>query len=182
MQEPSNNYGLVMFYPNETAELMVDYDNLQGQYNKLDIKALQSGNATATKAVAPTCKSSLIISSGFIDDFTLPPPPSGAQSIIDDGLKNPNNGKLVDVSETQVAQAVYSSSKRRLQNLAIKKLSEDESNTPNGSDTSNSASTTSSSLEAQPTPTKKNIASRAESSIMGASVSLSVLLLLVFFS
>lgn len=164
---------------------MVDYDNLQGQYNKLDIKALQSGNATATKAVAPTCKSSLIISSAFINEFTLPPPPLGAQRIIDDGLENPNKGKLVDVSETQVAQAVYSSSKRRLQNLAIKKLSEDESNTPNGSDTSNSAPTTSSSSSssgAQSTPTKKSLGSRAESGIRGASVSLSVLLLLVFFS
>lgn len=182
VQETSNNYGLVILYQNETAELMVDYDNLQAQYNKLDIKALESGNTTAIKAVAPTCKSSLIISSGFTSKFNLPPPPSGAQSIIDNGLEKPNNGKLIDVSETQVTQAIYSSNKRKLQNLAIKKLADDESNTPNGSDTSDSAPTTSSSA-AQPTSTKKNIASRQEGSIMGASISLSVLLsLLSFFS
>lgn len=149
----------MILYPNETAELRVDYDNLQGQYNKLDIKALQSGNITATQAVAPTCKSSLITSSGFSRDFNLPPPPSGAQSIIDHGLENPNNGKLIDVSETEVTQAVYSSKEKRLQNLAIRKLADDESNTPNGSDTSNSAPTTSSSSGAQPTPSKKSNAS-----------------------
>lgn len=160
---------------------MVDYDNLQRQYNKLDIKALGSGNATATKALAPTCKSSLITSSGFISKFSLPSSPSGAQSIIDHGLENPNNGKLIDVSETRVAQAVYSSSKRRLPNLAIKKLADDESNTPNGSDTSSSAPTTSSSSVAQPSPTKKSIASRHESSIAGGSVSLSVVSSLLFF-
>lgn len=168
----------MIIYPNETAELMVDYDNLQAQYNKLDIKALESGNATATEAVAPSCKSSLITSSGFINKFTLPPPPSGAQSIIDNGLQNPNNGKLIDVSDTQVAQAVYSSSKRRLQNLAIKKLADDESNTPNGSDTSGSAPTTSA---GQPTSTKKSIASRQESTITGVSMNLSLLSLLLLF-
>ena len=157
---------------------MVDYDNLQAQYNKLDIKALESGITTATQAVAPTCKSSLIVSSGFTNKFILPSPPSGAQSMIDNGLEKPNNGKLIDVSETQVAQAVYSSNRRKLQNLAIKKLADDESNTPNGSDTSDSAPTLSSSA-AQPTSTKKNAASRQEGSVMGASISLSVLLSLL---
>ncbi|MCJ1470591.1 hypothetical protein MMC07_009237 [Pseudocyphellaria aurata] len=165
-QEPANNFGLVILYSNGTAELMVDYDNLQAQYNKLNLKALESGNATATKAIAPACRSSLIISSDFISTFTLPLLPPGAQSIIDHGLRNPNNGKLVDVSETLVAPAVYSSSQRRLQNLAIKKLPDDESNTPDGSDTSNSAPTTASSSAGQPTPSKKSMASRPERSIV----------------
>ena len=169
VQEEANNYGLVILYPNATARLMVDYDNLQSQYNKLDLKALESANSTAISAVAPACKSSLISSSGFANKFVLPPPPAGAQSIINNGLEAPNNGKLVDVSETQVAQPVYASNGRQLRNLAIKKLLDDQSNTPNGSGTSNAAPTVSS---PQATPTHKSAASRREMSVWGVSLGL----------
>ncbi len=169
VQEESNNFGLVDLYSNGTAQLRVDYDNLQQQYNKLDIKTLQTNNSTASKVVAPSCKSSLINSSDFAKTFTLPSPPEGAQSIIDAGIENPNNGKLVDVSETTVSQPVYASNGGRLQNLAIKKLPDDQSNTPNGTGTSNSAPTASA---AQPTPTKKSIAPRSEVNLTCAPMSL----------
>lgn len=166
VQEESNNYGLVILYPNGTAQLRVDYDNLQRQYNKLDLKALLGSNSTATKVVPPACQSSLITSGSFFSTFTLPSPPDGAQKIIDEGLTNPNKGKLVDVSETTVSQAVYSSNGRKLQNLAIKKLPDEQSNTPNGSDTSGSAPTTP--APAAPTSTKKGFASRYQTGVKAA--------------
>lgn len=155
-----NNFGLVLLHENETAQILVDYDNLQGQYNKLDIKALESGNSSATQLVAPSCKGSLIRSSSFNDQFSIPPVPSGGQTLIDHGLSNPNNGKLVAVKETRVSQPVYSSHGDMLQDLAIKPLADDESNTPNGSNTSGASSTTGSSGQA--TPTKKSRASGME--------------------
>lgn len=166
VQEESNDYGLVNLYPNGTAQLRVDYDNLQRQYNKLDLKALLGSNSTATKVVPPTCNSSLVTSPSFSSTFTLPSPPDGAQKIIDDGLTNPNKGKLVDVSETTVSQAVYSSSGGKLQNLAIKKLPDEQSNTPNGSDTSGSATTTP--APAEPSSTKKGFAFRNPTGVKAA--------------
>lgn len=160
VQEEANNFGLVVLYQNDTAELMVDYDNLQHQYNKLDIKALESGNPSATKVVAPTCKSSLIGSSNFVSKFSLVPIPAGGQSLIDKGIEKPNNGKLVDISDTNVLQPVYSSSGGKLQNLSIKKLPDDETNIPNGTDTSGSATNTAPSPNS--TPTHKSAAPHSE--------------------
>lgn len=148
-----NDYGLVLLHQNETAQILVDYDNLQAQYNKLDIKALESGNSSATQLVAPTCKSSLIVSSSFNSKFSIPHVPAGGQTVIDHGLSNANNGKLVTVTDTKVSQPVYSSNGEMLQNLAIKPLADDESNTPNGSDTSGASGTT-----GPATPTKKGSA------------------------
>lgn len=177
VQGESNNYGLVNLYPNGTAQLRVDYDNLQRQYNKLDLKALLGSNSTATKVVPPACKSSLIASSSFSRTFTLPSPPDGAQEIIDNGLTNPNKGKLVDISETTVPQAVYSSNGGKLQNLAIKKLPDEQSNAPNGSDTSGSATTTP--APAAPTSTKKGFASRNQT---GAKAAVAICLVSLFLS
>ena len=80
-QQVENNYGLVWLYDNGTAELRTDYDNLQQQFNELDIKALQSGNVTATKLNAPSCKSSLITSQSFANEFDIPDIPQGAQKV-----------------------------------------------------------------------------------------------------
>lgn len=171
VQEDANKFGLVVLYQNATAQLLVDYDNLQSQFNKLDFKALESGNSTATKAIATACKSSLINSLGFANKFVLPPPPAGGQRIIDNGLKNPNKGRLVEVTETQVAQPVYASNGRQLKTLAIQKLPDDQSNRPNGSGTSSSAPTVSS-APAQPTPTHKSAALRRQMRLCGASMGL----------
>ncbi|KAG8527527.1 uncharacterized protein KY384_007679 [Bacidia gigantensis] len=142
-QEESNNYGLVWLYENGTAEVRVDYDNLQNAYAKLDVKALQSGNSSATNIKAPKCSSDLISSDSFSKDFTLPSLPSGGQDLLNNGVKNPNRGKLVDVTQTQVALPVYGSNGKQLQGLAIKPLAQDQSNVP-GTGTSSGAQPSSS--------------------------------------
>ena len=167
-EETSNNYGLVWLYDNGTAQLRSDYDALQGQLNKLDVQSLQSGNMSATSIQSPKCDSSLIHESTVNTSFTLPSIPSGGQSLIDNGISNPNNGKIVDVSSNNVALPVYSSNGGTLQNLAIKPLSDDQSNTPNGDNTSGGASTspapssTPTSSSTQPSATKKSASNRVE--------------------
>lgn len=159
VEEP-NNFGLVAVFSNQTAQLRIDYDNLQSQFNKLDTKALESGNTTATKLTSPACKSSLIRSQGFNNTFDLPAMPAGAQKLIASGISNPNVGKMIPVTQTKVTQKVYGSNGKELTNLAIKPLSNDESNAPNGQNTSGPSSSTTSAA-ASPTPTKST-ASRSE--------------------
>ena len=168
-QEMSNNFGLVMLNDNETAELRTDYDNLQKQFNKLDVKSLQSSNSSATMVKSPKCSSGLIASGDFNSSFTLPSIPSGGQQLIDNGISNTNNGKLVSVTQTQIPEAVYASNGTPIQNLAISPLANDQSNTPNGQDTSGSASSslTPSQAPATPMPTQKSAAGRFATNVYG---------------
>ena len=156
-QDASNNYGLVTLHDNGTAQIRVDYDNLQSQYNKLDINALQSGNSTATTLEAPRCSSELIQSNQFSTSFRIPSVPDGGQDLIDNGIEDPSNGNLVSVTETSVSLPIYGSNGGELKNLKIKLLAESESNTPNGQDTS--GATTASA--AQPSSTKESSAGRS---------------------
>ena len=153
-----SNYGLVTLNANGTASLRADYDNLQSQYNKLNVTLLQSGNATATNLKPPTCKSSLITSASFVNNFTIPSVPPGAQKLIDNGISNPNRGKLVDINQDNVQSTIYASNGNVLQGLAVKPLPNDQSNTPNGQDTSGSASGSSTTAAPAPTATKKSAA------------------------
>lgn len=173
-----SDYGLVVLYNNGTAQLRGDYDNLQKQYNKLNITLLQSVNSTATALPPSTCKSSLITTRGFYNKFDIPAVPSGGQHLIDNGISNPKNGKLVTITQNNVAAMVYSSSGGVIQNLAIKPLPEDQSNTPNGDDTSGSASSSSTASAASPTATKKGASCRKNVGIWGliGAIALSVLI------
>ena len=172
--EEDNNYGLVWLYDNGTAQLRNDYNALQTQYNTLDVKALQSMDSSATSVQSQKCSSSLISSSGFNTSFTLPAVPSGGQTLIDNGISNPNQGKLVSVATTTVADMVYDANGNVIKNLAVKPLADDESNTPNGSNTSGQSSST---TAATPSPTKKGAAGHKEIGVHG----LFALLALSFF-
>jgi 1,3-beta-glucanosyltransferase GAS3 len=136
------DFGLVQINGNSTVTLKTDYDNLQGQYNKLDINLIQSTNGSATKLTPPKCSKNLITDSGFSKDFDIPSPPDGADDLINNGIQNPVQGKIVQVKETNVPMAVYGSNGVQIQNLAIRPLANDESNTPNGETTSPSGTGT----------------------------------------
>ena len=172
--EEENDYGLVWIYDNGTAQLRNDYNALQKQYNTLDVKALESMDSSLASAKSPKCSGDLISSSGFNTSFTLPAVPSGGQKLIDNGIPNPNQGKLVSVTTTTVADAVYDANGNAIKNLAIKPLADDESNTPNGTNTSGQSSST---TGATPSPTRKGAAGRNEIGARG----LVVLLALSFF-
>ncbi|KAA6407684.1 MAG: glycoside hydrolase family 72 [Lasallia pustulata] len=174
-----SNYGLIVLYSNGTAQLRGDYDSLQAQYNKLNITLLESRNSTATALTPPTCKSSLITANGFYNKFDIPSVPSGGQQLINNGISNPNNGKLVTITQDTVPATVYASNGGVIQNLAIKPLPEDQSNTPNGEDTSGSAATSSSTTAsaAKPTTTKKGAGSRKSIGILGMMGPMALLLI-----
>ena len=169
-----SNFGLVAINSNDTVSIRSDFDSLQGQYNKLDIKNLESGNSTATSLQPPTCSSNLIKTQGFYNQFNIPDVPPGAQSLIDNGIQNPNNGKLVPVTQDKVQMAVYSSNGAEIQNLAITPLPDDQSNTPGGQNTSGAATESGSSTGAsatsssKPTSTTKGAAGKMQvESILG---------------
>ncbi|KAL8826512.1 MAG: hypothetical protein Q9170_007373 [Blastenia crenularia] len=172
VQEISNNFGLVDLYDNGTAALRIDYDNLQTQYNKLDIKQLQSDNASATALISPECSSNLIVEGTFSKSFKIPSIPSGGQTLIDNGIKNPNIGKLVPITDTTVAVDVYGSNGGLIKNLAIKPLPEDQSNAPNGQDTTGSTSAS---------PSGTSTGSKASSTSGAGHVGISFLLVFIAF-
>ena len=59
------DYGLVVINGNGSISLGVDYDNLQKQYNNLDLSLLESAQSSATSIKAPACDPKLITAKEF---------------------------------------------------------------------------------------------------------------------
>jgi hypothetical protein len=150
--QEDSDYGLVVLNDNSTVTLRKDFDNLQSQYNKLDLNLLQSAEAADTTPSFPECSASLISNSGFSKNFTIPSPAEGAEDLINDGIKNPTNGKLVKVETTAVPVAVYGTNGNQIEDLGIKLLPNDGTNLPGGENTSGDGPAA--------TPTKKGSAAR----------------------
>ena len=140
--EDASNYGLVNVSADGSAQLRTDYDNLLSRYSKLNISLLESTNSSMTVNSPPSCDASLITGSGFNNSFNIPSAPSGAQQLIDNGISNPKRGSLTAITTTQVSQQVQDSHGNALSNLAITKLADDQSNTPDPTVTSSVASST----------------------------------------
>ena len=179
--QDENDFGLVNASAtgDGSAALKIDYDNLRKQYGRLDTKALGSMNFTATNLTSLTCKASLIESEVFSSDFDIPNLPQGAQELIDNGIKNPPRGKIVPITNKKVSVPVFASNGQPLQNLGIKPLKDNESNSlsgqnttttssspspsppsPSGSTTNTSSSTTPSSTSSAPLSTGKTRSKR----------------------
>jgi len=165
--QETSNFGLVNISDDGSAQLRADYDTLQKQFNTLNVTALQGTKAQNTSIVAPTCSSSLITNSTFASNFTIPSVPPGAQDLIDNGIANPNNGKIVTISGTTVSQTVLNSDGSTLKNLAITPLADDASNSPSGDTPSTTVapSATGTGAVASATTSKKSRASRKEGSL-----------------
>ncbi|KAA8651279.1 hypothetical protein EYZ11_009193 [Aspergillus tanneri] len=128
--QEANDYGLVKLNSNGTASLLVDYDNLMKQYAKLDMKQVEAANKTQTSYKPPKCQSSLIQNSTFLDGFKLPSRPSKVQDMIDNGLKDANTGKLVDVKSKDVPQTIYDPNGNEIKGIRLTALTKGESNAP----------------------------------------------------
>lgn len=151
------DYGLVVINDNGTVSLRKDFENLQGQFNKLDLSLIQS-TTSATNITAPECNKSLIKAEQFSSNFTIPAVCPGCADIIKNGISKPNNGKLVDVTDTKPKQAVYGTNGAEIKGLELTKLK--EANTPGGSNfSSGNPSGTASGTAAQPSATKTGSAS-----------------------
>jgi 1,3-beta-glucanosyltransferase GAS3 len=130
--QEANNYGLVEFNDNNTASLLIDFDNLQKQYGTLDFAKIQSADGTATALTPPACSAEIITGTAgnFSTNFTLPSRPSGVDDMINNGVPNAKTGRLVDVPSTEVSETVYDTSGNPINGLALNKLADDESNIP----------------------------------------------------
>jgi hypothetical protein len=146
--QEESDYGLVTINSDGSIKLKVDYDNLQSQYNKLDLTVLT--NAAPSAGDIPKCDPSLLTNAAFSKVFAVPNQPAGAQDLINNGVKNPTRGKIVDVNDLSVKQTVQSSSGKTITGLALKKT--DGSNQPNGQSL---AGTGTSGSASSPSSTKK---------------------------
>jgi hypothetical protein len=153
--QEEQDYGLVVVNANGTITLRTDFDNLQTQYNRLDRDLLLTTNPSSTSIQPPKCASSLISAEQFSKNFTIPAVCPGCQDLIDNGISNPMNGKLVDVSATKPKMEVYGSNGQVVQGLELRKLSDNGANGPGGQTTTPSGSGT---APSQPQESKKGAA------------------------
>ncbi|KAI5286309.1 hypothetical protein KEM54_006891 [Ascosphaera aggregata] len=128
--QEQNEFGLVKLESDGSAKLLVDYDNLQAQFAKLDMKKLQSVNSTGSAAKAPKCDPKSITSKGFATDFTLPKLPPGGQELIDNGVKGIKAGKIIEIPNTKVKSKVVDTKGNTIKNLELKIVDDGKSNTP----------------------------------------------------
>lgn len=151
--QEESDYGLVILNANGSVSLRGDYDNLQNQYNKLNVTLLESTAAGNTQITPPQCSPSLITNSGFSQDFTVPAQPSGAAALINSGISSPNQGKLISTGDLNVKQQIYSTSGKLITGVAVKAVN--GANLPGGESTSGGSVTSTTSGTASPSATKK---------------------------
>lgn len=127
--QETSDYGVVVLNDNGTVTLRTDYDNLLEQYGKMDTSLLSTKLAKPSSK-ASKCDSKLIKSSGFSKNFDVPKLPKGGEDLIKNGISNPNNGKIVDVSDTEMPSTVYDTKGNTMDGLELKVLSDKKSNVP----------------------------------------------------
>jgi hypothetical protein len=178
------NYGLVTIDQDGdgSVTILADYDNLQKQFNKLDVSALQDTNPSSASIQAPQCDASLITAQDFSKNFTVPAVCPGCQDLIDNGIEKPQRGTLVKVTDTQVKQKVMGSNGQEVTGLTLDVAADDGSNTPGGENTSPSSTTSAggsnpSGTGAQPSATKTGGAAQITS--RGSLLMLTVLIAFV---
>ncbi|KAF2690419.1 glycoside hydrolase family 72 protein [Lentithecium fluviatile CBS 122367] len=159
--QEDSDYGLAIINENGTVTLRTDYDNLQKQFNALDIAAITGANPSGTSNKAPACDADLITSGIFDTNFTIPAVCPNCADLIKNGIDNPRNGKLVTVNDTKAPKAVYGSSGVEVQGLELRLLSNDAANTPTNETTSPTG--TSTGTGASTTESKKGAASKTTS-------------------
>jgi len=151
--QETSNYGIVQINSDGSINLLSDFNSLQGQFNSLNVTALQGLKSTNATDTAPKCASSLIKTSLFNKNFTIPAQPPGAPELIRAGMANPPKGKIIPVTKTSVSQVVKDVQGNVITGLTIKVLKDDESNSPSGQSPTTSGSTPSGTSSAPPAPT-----------------------------
>lgn len=133
-QEP-NDYGLVTLNDNDTVSIMIDYDHLRDQYNKLDVEQLERANSTATSLKAPDCAVSLLSGTNFTRSFAIPARPEGVDDLINNGVKGTFPKGTTKITTTSVGHTVYAVNGQEITGLQLNILADDQSNLP-GNNTS----------------------------------------------
>lgn len=156
--QEANDYGLVEFNSNGTISLLVDFENLRSQYNKLDLSAITASNSTQTAIEAPVCDPSFI-TSNITKDFDVPARVSGIDTMITNGYTtNVSVGALVSVSTTKLSETVYDSEGNVVTGIAFTVLADNASNLPGNTTTASETSGTSTSTSSSATSSKTGAA------------------------
>ncbi|RMD45092.1 hypothetical protein DV735_g172, partial [Chaetothyriales sp. CBS 134920] len=166
-QEP-NNYGLVNISSSGDIALRTDYENLQEQYNSLDLGLLVTQNDTATSLTAPSCSGIQILDDATFD---IPTRPDGVDDLISSGVPGDFPTAVSTVTNTKPTQEVTGSDGQKITGLELKVLPDDASNLPgnNTSGTSEPATTTTASTTSTATSSQSSTTSNAAHrlSVMG---------------
>ncbi|KAG5973145.1 hypothetical protein E4U55_000654 [Claviceps digitariae] len=125
--QEDNDYGLVSI-KGDTLTILGDYDRLKAAWATIDWKTVQSQKAAKNGVPPPPCKPSLITQKGFDINFVAPPPPPGAQKLIDNGVSPKPTGKIVKISNFNVKSTVKDSKGKAITNLKVVRLPDDEFN------------------------------------------------------
>jgi hypothetical protein len=155
--QEEQDYGLVKINANGSLSIRADFDNLQGQYNKLDRQLLESANPASTNIKPPACASNLITAQQFSHNFTIPAICPDCQSLIDNGISGAQSGKISDVTTTKPKQEVFGSNGQLVQGLELRKMGDNGVNGPGGQTTTPSStggSSNPSGTSAAPSPTQ----------------------------
>jgi hypothetical protein len=126
------NYGLATINANGTLTLRADYDNLQKQFNKLDMEKIQAADPSQTGAKAPKCDAKLITNSAFDSNFTIPAVCPDCDNLIKNGIDKPTKGKIVECKDTKSPNVVYGSKGGEVKDLQLVMMKDDSSNVPDG--------------------------------------------------
>ncbi|KAF7717764.1 1,3-beta-glucanosyltransferase [Penicillium ucsense] len=161
--QEENEFGLVKIEDDGSVETLVDYDNLQKQFNKLDISRISASNDTQTSVTPPTCDPSLITNSTFYNAWNLPEAPSKVSDYIKNGLPHKPVGSLVPVTGGKISQKVVDHNGNEIKNVELKVLANDAVNTPSAlnADTSSNSSTSSATGSASGTNTASSASGTA---------------------
>lgn len=164
--QEDNDYGLVVLNSDGSAKLRTDYENFQTQLNAINFTELQSTASLIPEVPFPKCSKSLIKTTGFPSNFTaIPSPPDdGLAELIVSGVKNPKNGKIVSIadSDLKVKQTVKATDGTVITGLEVKRLEANVSNTPSG------VSSKSSGASSATTSTSEEAATSSSAAAIGA--------------
>lgn len=128
--QEENDYGLVVINKNGSISLRTDFNNLQKQYNKLDLDAITKANSTQTSIDAPTCNPDKI-TSNITTSFDVPERVDGIDKLVEDGYtKNVHVGELVDVTSTKPSQEIFDSNGNLISDIKLNILSDNSVNAP----------------------------------------------------
>lgn len=143
--EEDNHYGLVAVNGSGKVTTLVDYENLQKQFNKLDMKQIEAANASQTDIETEECDASFMTSGTFYNAWDLPKVPSKVSDYIESGLPSAPSGSWVSVTATTISDTVYDSSGKELSGIEFKVLSDTETNGPDSTGSSSSGGSSSTS-------------------------------------
>ncbi|KAK3490599.1 putative beta (1-3) glucanosyltransferase [Neurospora hispaniola] len=175
--EEENSYGLVSVNTkDQSVTLLKDFYTLKDQFAKLDWKKIQGVKSAkdGSGPKPPKCDKKLIQSKDFDGNFTLPAMPPNVPKILANGVSPKPSGKIIEVTNFKSKYTVKNADGSVISDLAVKPLSNDESNSPgtndakiqsSGSVSSSSGNSTTSGSSSDATSDAKNTSGAAGSAV-----------------